>query len=187
MHRDTRYKWKHMKGENHILLLLWSNSLSTLFFCRHKPTGGSNLNSASYNLQGSSNSHLFSAGINLQEAPTSVSYNWHLSSYNLIGKLQLPHSIKRKYFLIYLRYHLCSVASLSAPLFLIFSASIFHTLHSLSSLSNLSMHIKVILFIEISLWLFVFHREFKMNNHDSLTSAFSFLCPAHSEEYSNLY
>ena len=23
MHRDTRYKWKPIKGENHILLLLW--------------------------------------------------------------------------------------------------------------------------------------------------------------------
>ena len=40
--------------------------------------------------------HWFSVGTDLQEAPTSVSYNWHLSSCNLIGKLQLPYSFKRK-------------------------------------------------------------------------------------------
>ena len=76
MHRDTRYKWKPIKGENHILLLLWSKGklqlpLTTIFY-RHQPTGGSILNSPSYNLQGSSNSHQFSAGTNLQEAPTSI-------------------------------------------------------------------------------------------------------------------
>ena len=55
--------------------------------------------------------HWFSVGYNLQEAPTSVSYNWHLSSYKLIGKLQLPCSFKRKHLLVYLGYHLCSVPS----------------------------------------------------------------------------
>ena len=99
MHRDTIYKWKPIKGENHILLLLWCKGklqipLTTVFY-RHQTTGGSNLNSASYNLQGNSNSLQFSAGTNLQEAPTSVSYNWQLSSLNLIGKLQLPQFIKR--------------------------------------------------------------------------------------------
>ena len=81
MHRDTRYKWKPIKGENHILLLLWCKGKLqlplTTVFCRHQPTGGSILNYASYNLQGSSNSHQFSVGTNLQEAPTSVSYDWH--------------------------------------------------------------------------------------------------------------
>ena len=134
MHRDTRYKWKPIKGENHILLLLWCKGklqipLTTDFlqaptyrrllpqfcklqlarklqlpsiFCRHQPTGGSNLSQLQLTFYqattwcGSTNSHLFSAGTNLQEAPTSVSYNWHLSSYNLIGKLQLPYSFKRK-------------------------------------------------------------------------------------------
>ena len=41
---------------------------------------------------GSTNFHLFSTGYNLQEAPTSASYNWHLLSYNLILKHQLPHT-----------------------------------------------------------------------------------------------
>ena len=132
MHIDTRYKWKPIKGENHILLLLWCKGklqlpLTTVFlqaptyrrllpqfcklqlarklqlpsiFCRHQPTGGSNLSQLQLTFYqattwcGSTNSHLFSAGTNLQEAPTSVSYIWHLSSYNLIGKLQLPHFLK---------------------------------------------------------------------------------------------
>ena len=98
MHIDTRYKWKPIKGENHILLLLWCKGKLqlplTTVFCRHQPTGGSYLNFASYNLQGSTNSLQFSLGTNLQEAPTSVSYNWQLSSCNLIGKLQLPQFIK---------------------------------------------------------------------------------------------
>ena len=41
--------------------------------------------------------HYFSAGTNLQEAPTLVSYNWQLSSFNLIGKLQLPEFITRNF------------------------------------------------------------------------------------------
>ena len=101
-------------------------------FCSHQPTGGSNLSQLKVTFYqattwcGSTNSHLFSAGTNLQEAPTSVSYNWHLSSYNLIGKLQLLHSIKRKHFLIYLGYQLCSIPSfvLSSSLQLCLIASL---------------------------------------------------------------
>ena len=142
---------------------------------------GSYLNSASYNLQGSSNSHQFFAGTNLQEAPTSASYSWHLSSYNLIWKHQLPHSFIRKHLLIYLDissvmfllfycpsvliyalYHLCIFSdSLSAP-----PSSLPRCF--ISAFSNLSMHINVILFIEFIIWLFLSHREFKMKSHDSL-------------------
>ena len=39
-HIHNRYKWKPIKGENHILLLLCSNSLSQLIFYRLQPTGG---------------------------------------------------------------------------------------------------------------------------------------------------
>ena len=100
-----------MKGENHILYCCdakaSSNSLSPQFFCRHQPTGGSNL------------SQLQLIAIKLQldrEAPTSSTY-------------------LNKCLLIYFRYQLCSVASLFVPLFLNFSSSIFYTLHSLSLLS----------------------------------------------------
>ena len=138
MHGDTRYNWKPIKGGNHVLLLLWCKGklqlpLTTIFlqaptyrrlqpqfcklqlarkhqlpsiFCRHQPTGGFNL------------SQLQLTTIKLQldrEAPTSSIY-------------------QNKCLLIYLRYQLYSVASLSAPLFLIFSASIFYTFHSLSLL-----------------------------------------------------
>ena len=110
-HMDTRYKWKPIRDKTTYYYCfdakVSSNSLSPLFFCRHQPTGGSNL------------SQLQLTAIKLQldrKAPT--------SSINL-----------KKCLLIYLRYQLCSVASLSAPLFLIFSASIFYTLHSLSLLS----------------------------------------------------
>ena len=94
MHIDTRYTWKPIKGENHILLLLWCKGKLqlplTTVFCRHQPTGGSILNSASYNLQGSSNSHQFSAGTNLQEAPTSVSYDWHFIKLQLDVEAPTP-------------------------------------------------------------------------------------------------
>ena len=93
MHRDTRYKWKPIREKTTSYYCCdakaSSNSLSPLIFCRLQPIGGSYLNSSSYNLQGSSNSHQFSRGTNLWEAPTSVSYNWHLSSYNLMWKHQL--------------------------------------------------------------------------------------------------
>ena len=96
MHMDNRYKWKPIREKTTSYYCCdakaSSNSLSPLNLCRIQPIGGYYLNSTSYNLQGSSNSHLFSAGYNLQEAPTSTSYNWHLSSYNLIWKHQIPHS-----------------------------------------------------------------------------------------------
>ena len=101
--------------------------------------------------------HCFSAGTNLQEAPTSIlqattckeaptpfnfSAGSNLSQLQLtVIKLQLDREaptssiFHKKCLLIYLRYQLCSVASLSAPLFLIFSASIFYIFHSLSLLS----------------------------------------------------
>ena len=76
-------------------------------FCRHQPTGGSNL------------SQLQLTAIKLQldrEAPTSSIY-------------------QTECLLIYLRYQLCSIASLFALLFLIFSASHFYILPSLDLLS----------------------------------------------------
>ena len=142
------------KGRNHILLLLWCKGKLqlplTTIFCRHQPIGGSNL------------SQLQLTAIKLQldrEAPTSSIY-------------------QTECLLIYLRYQICSVASLSAFLFLIFSASLFYTLPSLYLLFLTSlMHIQLILFIEFLTWLFVFHKEFWVNNHDSLASVFSFLYP----------
>ena len=93
-------------------------------FCRHQPTGGFNL------------SQLQLTAIKLQldrEAPTSSIY-------------------QTECLLIYLRYQLCSVASLSALLFLILSALHFYTLPSLYLLSLTSfLHIKMILFIRIFL------------------------------------
>ena len=80
MHIDNRYKWKPIREKTTYYYCCnenaSSNSLSPLIFCRLQPTGGYYLNSVSYNLQGSSKSHLFSAGYNLKEAPTSTSYNW---------------------------------------------------------------------------------------------------------------
>ena len=80
MHIDNKYKWKSKREKTTSYYCCdakaSSNSLSPLIFCRLQPTGGYYLNSASYNLQGSSNSHLFSVGYNLQEAPTSASYKW---------------------------------------------------------------------------------------------------------------
>ena len=80
MHIDNRYKWKPIWDKTTSYYCCdakaSSNSLSPLIFCRLQRTRGYYLNSASYNLQGSSNSHLFSTGYNLQEAPTSASYNW---------------------------------------------------------------------------------------------------------------
>ena len=77
---DNRYKWKPIREKTTSYYCCdakaSSKSLSPLIFCRLQPTGGYYLNSASYNLQGSSNSHLFSTGYNLQEAPTSANYNW---------------------------------------------------------------------------------------------------------------
>ena len=88
MHIDNRYKWKPIREKTTSYYCCdakaSSNSLSPLILCRLQPTGGYYLNSASYNLQGSSNSNLFSAGYNIQEAPTSTNYN-------LIWKHQLPH------------------------------------------------------------------------------------------------
>ena len=80
MHIDNKYKWKPLREKTTYYYCCdakaSSNSLSPLIFCRLQPTKGYYLNSASYNLQGSSNSHLFSVGYNLQEAPTSANYNW---------------------------------------------------------------------------------------------------------------
>ena len=79
MHIDNRYKWKPIREKTTSYYCCdakaSSNSLSPLIFCRLQPIGGHYLNSASYNLQESSNSHLFSVGYNLQEDPTSSSYN----------------------------------------------------------------------------------------------------------------
>ena len=79
MNIDTRYKWKPIREKTTSYYCCdanaSSNSLSPLIFCRLQPTGGYNLSSASYKLLGSSNSHLIFAGYNLQEAPTSASYN----------------------------------------------------------------------------------------------------------------
>ena len=65
MHIDNTYKWKPKREKTTSYYCCdakaSSNSLSPLIFCRLQPTGGYNLDSASYNLQGSSNSHLFSA------------------------------------------------------------------------------------------------------------------------------
>ena len=182
MHRDTRYKWKPIKGENHILLLLWCKGklqlpLTTVFlqaptyrriqpqfcklqlerkhqlpsiFCRHQPTGGSNL------------SQLQLMAIKLQldrEAPTSSIY-------------------QTECLLIYLKYQLYSVASLFSLFWLIFSALLFYNLHSLYFFSLTSLvHINVILYIEFLTCLFVFHKEFGVNSHESLASVFSFLYP----------
>ena len=183
MHRDTRYKWKPIKGENHILLLLWCKGklqlpLTTVFlqaptykrlqpqfcklqlarkhqlpsiFCRHQPTGGSNL------------SQLQLTTIKLQldrEAPT--------SSFS-----------KTECLLIYLRYQLCSVASLNL-LCLLYSA---FSLYMLSPLlqKKTTLHINMILFIDFLTWLFVFCLEFEMESHVSLPSAFSLLLSAYSE------
>jgi len=79
MHIDNRYKWKPIREKTTSYYFCdakaSANTLSPLIFCRLQPTGGYYLNYTSYNLQGSSNSHLFSAGYNLQEAPTSANYN----------------------------------------------------------------------------------------------------------------
>ena len=189
MHRDTRYKWKAIKGENHILLLLWCKGklqlpLTTVFlqaptyrrllpqFCklqlarkhqlpsvfyRHQPTRGSNL------------SQLQLTTIKLQldrETPTSSIY-------------------QTESLLIYLRYQPCSVASPSVLLFLIFSALSFYILPFLDllprTLKKLTLHIKMILFIDFLTWLFVFYLEFEMDSHVSLPSAFSLLLSAYSE------
>ena len=104
----------------------------TTVFCRHQPIGGSYLNSESYNLQGSTNSLQFSAGTNLQKAPTSVSYKWQLSSYNLIGKLQIPQFIKLN--VCWFTSDISSVLLLLL-IFLIFSTLFFYILHSLYFLS----------------------------------------------------
>ena len=87
MHIDTRYKWKPIREKTTSYFCCdakaSSNSLSPLIFCRHQPTGGYYLNSASYNLQGSSNSPLFFCWLQ----PTGGSY---LSQLQLISiKLQL--------------------------------------------------------------------------------------------------
>ena len=94
MHIDNRYKWKPIREKTTSYYCCdakaSSYSLSPLIFCRLLPTGGYNLNYASYNLQGSSNSHLFSAGYNLQEAPTSASYNWSSIKLQLEIEAQTP-------------------------------------------------------------------------------------------------
>jgi len=67
---DTRYKWKPIKGENHIFFIVvlkmkTPTPLLHLIFCILQPTGGYYLNFyASYNMQGSSHSHKFSANFN---------------------------------------------------------------------------------------------------------------------------
>ena len=69
MHIDNRYKWKLIREKTTSYYCCdakaSSNSLSPLIFCSHQPTGGYYLNYASYNSQGSSNSHLLSTGYNL--------------------------------------------------------------------------------------------------------------------------
>ena len=78
MHIDNIYKWKTIREKTTSYYCCdakaSSNTLSPLIICRLHPTGGYYLNSGSYNLQGSSNSHLFSIGYNPQEAPTSTNY-----------------------------------------------------------------------------------------------------------------
>ena len=79
MHIDNIYKWKPIREKTTSYYCCdakaSSNSLSPLIFCGLQPIGGYYLNSASHNLQGSSKSHLFYVGYNLQEAPTLISYN----------------------------------------------------------------------------------------------------------------
>ena len=139
MHRDTRYKWKPIKGENHILLLLWCKGklqlpLTTVFlqappyrrllpqFWKLQLARKHQHPSIFYKHQptgGSNLSQLQLTAIKLQldrEAPTSSIYQ--------IGC-----------FFIYLRYQICYVASLSALLLLIFSSSHFYILPSLDLLS----------------------------------------------------
>jgi len=110
-HIDNIYKWKIIREKTTYYYCCdakaSSNSLSPLFFCRHQPTGGSNL------------SQLQLTTIKLQldrEAPTSSIY-------------------QTESLLIYLRYQLCSVASPSVLLFLIFSVLLFYILPSLDLLS----------------------------------------------------
>ena len=173
MHRDTRYKWKPIKGENHILLLLWCKGklqlpLTTVFlqaptyrrllpqFCKLQLARKHQLPSIFCRHQptgGSNLSQLQLTVIKLQldrEAPTSSIY-------------------QTECLLIYSRYQLYFVSSL---LLLIFSALFFYILHSLYFLS---LSIELIKFLT---WLFVFHKEFGVNSHDSLASVFSFLLSA---------
>ena len=153
MHIDTRYKWKPIKGENHILLLLWCKGkhqlpLTTVFlqvpiyrrllpqfcklqltrklqlpsiFCRHQPTGGSNL----------SQLQLTSIKIQLdREAPTS--------------SIQQHECL-----LIYLRYQLWSVASLT-----FLDLLCFILLYSAFSISALSLSLSSLSFEFIKLILY---------------------------------
>ena len=73
--------------------------------------------------------HCFSVGSNLSQL--------QLTTIKLQLDREAPTSsiCQKKCLLIYLRYQLCSVAYPSAPLFLVFSTSIFYTLLSLSLLS----------------------------------------------------
>ena len=109
-----------------------SNSLSPLFFCRHQPTGGSNL------------IQLQLTGIKLQldrEAPTSSIY-------------------QQKCLLIYLRYQLCSVPSslfcISLHIYLI---SFQHLLIFTISSSFFSTQLLLLLYLTTSfLHSLTFHR-----------------------------
>ena len=62
---------------------------------------------------------------------------------------------------------------------LLYSAFSRFTLSSFKK--KLSLHIKMILFIDFLTWLFVFCLEFEMESHVSLPSAFSLLLSAYSE------
>lgn len=99
---DTIYKWKPVKGENHgfVIVVMQRQTPTTLLhliFRRLQPIGGCYLNfSASYNMQGSSNSHMFSAGYNSQEAPTSTNSNQIFMKPQLERLLQTPDANKKQ-------------------------------------------------------------------------------------------
>ena len=152
MHIDNRYTWKPIREKTTSYYCCdakaSSNSLSPLIFCRLQPTGGYYLNSASYNLQGSSNSHLFLAGYNLQEAPTSASYNW--TSIKLQLDMEAPTSshynentcwftwiwaLFYSFFTVVLQPSYLLISSLNLHSFSICSSFFLHSLTSCSSLT----------------------------------------------------
>ena len=155
---------------------MWKHQLPSIF-CRHQPTGGSNL------------SQLQLTYIKLQlyrEAPTSLLFQKRNTCwFTLDISSVLFHLLWCSSILISALYHLCifSDSLLASPSSLInssFSAQLLFLLyltasflHSLHSLSNLLVHINVILYIEFITWLFTFLRKFEVNSPDF------FLLPSH--------
>ena len=173
---------------------MWKHQIPSIF-CRHQPTGGSNL------------SQIQLTSIKLQldrEAPTSLLFQkkstcWFTLDINSVLYLLLNCSSV----LISVLYHLCifsdslstSPSSLLSSSFfsaqllflLCLTASFLHSLHSLSSSLTSFMHIKLILYIEFITWIFTFLREFEVNSPEFLHSASLFLLSANSEKYNNIY